>query len=370
MKTATIVGGGIFGVAAANMLHENGYDVTIIDHRGIGQGTTCQSTEMLRQHHSLEHELWCSLKTFEFVREHNLFTPLPYLFAYYDEDNGKAFKKVKEQQLLGWEYLIDIDIYNQEESLLRFPFLKKQVNGNFLLGTSTCSGEGRIDVNSLVNLLFQQSKAPLVKDWVLRIEENGEIITKENGTFTSDIIIVAAGPWTRNLLGNCGSGDFVDITPVPYYTFKTTATHPIPYMVVLPDGLYLHPEHPELPNFAVGGICAKEPSFIPTPLAQQEREDHVKRVNEYLTKDYQLDQRCEPLTAGCYDITPTHSLFIEKSVINSKIIIFGGGNGHGIMMAIGAAMLLEVELELCNDPKKKALLMKIKSVNCEDSLIL
>jgi glycine/D-amino acid oxidase-like deaminating enzyme len=374
MKTATIVGGGIFGVAAADMLHRNGYDVTVVDHRGIGQGTTSQSTEMLRLHHSLEHELWCTLQTLQFVKKHDLVTQLPYLFAYYEdrniEDRNETFERINKQQELGWKYGIDIFVYDQEESLKRFPFLKKQVQGNFLLWTSTCIDECRIGVSSLVHLLFESSGAKLIRDRVLRIEENGDILTVNNGILNSDIIIIAAGPWTGPLVGNCGFGDYVDITPVPYYTIKASAPQPIPYMVVLPGGLYLHPEHPELPAFAVGGISSPVPSYLPKPLSREFMENHIIKFNQFLANDYHLDPRCEQLTAGCYDLTPSHSLLIERSNINPKITIFAGGNGHGIMMCLGAALLLELELGLCIDPEREAILLKMRESSNLNPMVL
>lgn len=366
MKTATVIGGGISGVSSASMLRKHDYEVTIIDPRGIGLGTTSQSTEMIRGHHTREHELWCTEKTLQFVKENNLVTPLPYLFAYYDEE---FFSVSEKQQHLGWDYGFNIEIFDQEESLRNFPFLRKQVKNKFLIGTTTCDQECRIDVNSLVQILFKNSKAKLVKDSVVRLEENGDVITLNNGIVSSDIVVVATGHWTGALLGNCEFGDYLNITPVPYYTLKSSGLKSIPYMVVLPDGLYFHPEHPANAEFAVGGISTSA-SYIPEILERKSMEAHIVKVNQYLQESYHLNPRCEALTAGCYDVTPSHSLIIEKSNINPKIVIFAGGNGHGIMMSIGAALLLEEELGLCNEADRKKMLNMMKEKTTQNAIIL
>ncbi|MCL5021041.1 MAG: FAD-binding oxidoreductase [Bacteroidetes bacterium] len=351
-KRAVIVGAGIFGVNAALRLGSHGYKVTLIDPLGIGRGTTSQSTEMVRLHHVLPTELWCTLRTLEMATELKMTTQISYLFAYYD---SQSFKVAESQQILGWEYGVDLEIYDQKESLEKFPFLRQQVGGDFLLGTSTCSEECRIDVTAMCNEIFRKSGAEFVQDKVIEIRDDGRPVTRKNGILNADLVIIAAGPWTGAVANHVGDGEYLPIVPVPYYTFRTSGKKPIPYMLVLPGGVYFHPEHPEIAEFAVGGISGR-PGFSPPALPRDRIEGLVCAANRYLSPDYILDPRARVLTSGSYDITPPHTLLIKQSETDPNVYFFAGGNGHGVMMSVGAAMLLEEFLGLSNDPERKRML--------------
>jgi sarcosine oxidase subunit beta len=342
---AVIIGAGIMGCAIAHALAERGMtDILVLERDQIGRGATADAAGGVRQQFSTETNIRLARESIRvwdtfserFGRDIGL-RQQGYLFLLTDPAEEPVFRQnLALQTALGvpsrWVTPDEIAAINP------YVMLDDVYGGTF------CPEDGWCDTFGATMGFAQAARALGV-----RIEEEtpvteicvaGDRVTgvrTEQGEVSAPLVIIAAGPQTRDVGAMAG----VDL-PIDPYRRMSFITEPfaalpqtLPMTIDFATGLYFHPESR---GFLFGMANRDEPSTTTKAVD----EDWMATTVEALVARAPAFEDASILRgwAGFYEVTPDDNPLLGWTGAAEGLAVAAGFSGHGFMQgpAIGRCM--------------------------------
>jgi sarcosine oxidase subunit beta len=236
-QRAVVIGGGLIGLSIARALSERGrHDVLVLERHSLASGGTGKSSGIFRAHYgvpSIAAMAWRSLPVFEELGDDVGFRQVGYTVIV-GEDNIEPLKaNTAMHQGLG----IDVDLIDNEQLQRLWPMME---TSDVALASYEPRG-GFADATQLALHYGQKARAHGAtirqRTPVARILTEGEKVTGvelDGGeVIEADVVIVASGWWSKDLLARLGI-DF----PVEAYRSElliVDAGEPLPDLPVVSD---------------------------------------------------------------------------------------------------------------------------------------
>ncbi|HEU5431409.1 MAG TPA: FAD-binding oxidoreductase [Thermomicrobiales bacterium] len=342
---AVIVGAGIMGCAIAHALAAGGMnDIVVLERDLIGRGATADAAGGIRQQFSTETNI--ALATYS-VRVWERFAELygvdiefrqqGYLFLLTEPAEEPVFRRnLALQQRLGvparWVTPAEIAAINPDVVL------------NDVVGGTFCPEDGWCDTYG-ATIGFAQAARRLGVEIVeetpatgIRVD-GGRVrgVDTPNGAIATPIVVICAGPYTRQVGAMAGAD-----LPVDPYRRMSFITEPfaalpqsLPMTIEFANGLYFHPESR---GFLFGMANREEPSgFVKTV-----DDDWMLTTVEALVARAPAFADANILKgwAGFYEATPDDNPLLGWVGTPEGLAVAAGFSGHGFMQgpAIGACL--------------------------------
>ncbi len=342
---AVIIGAGIMGCAIAHALAERGMtDILVLERDQIGRGATADAAGGVRQQFSTETNIRLareSIRVWEtfperFGRDIGL-RQQGYLFLLTDPAEEPVFRQnLALQNTLGvpsrWANAMEIAAINPHVVL------------DDVYGGAFCPEDGWCDTFGATIGFAQAARALGV-----RIEEESPVtdictegnrvkgVRTEQGDVSAPLVIIAAGPQTRDV----GTMAGVDL-PIDPYRRMSFITEPfaalpqsLPMTIDFATGLYFHPESR---GFLFGMANRDEPSTTNKTVD----EDWMATTVEALVARAPAFEDASILRgwAGFYEVTPDDNPLLGWTGGPEGLAVAAGFSGHGFMQgpAIGRCM--------------------------------
>lgn len=208
VSKAIVIGGGLIGLSIARALTERGLsDVLVLEREFLASGGTGKSSGIVRCHYgvpSIAAMAWRSLPVFEALGEEVGFRQVGYTVIVGEKNVEPLKANTAMHQSLG----IDVDLIDNDQLSELWPMMEV---ADVALASYEPRG-GFADASQLALHYGQQARAKgakvrqnttvarILTEWdrVTGVElEGGEVVE-------ADLVIVAAGWWSRKLLGDLG----------------------------------------------------------------------------------------------------------------------------------------------------------------------
>ncbi len=368
-RRAVVIGAGITGVLVARELLLAGWQVTVLEGRHVGSGSSSRTAAGIRQQFSSRATVvgmrYAVQAYQQLAREtEDGVSPIQqngYLFLYSDDNSWlEAVRRVAWQRSEG---LADVEALGAAELAHRFRW----VNTELCLGGTWCPTDGFLRpaivymegarrVRELGGALLQGAT---VLDSLHRGDQLVAVRTPE-GLHEADLFIDCTNAWTRRL-ARCLHATDLPVQPLKRYlwfierggsmTAETLASMPL---VISPSGVYGRPENPG--SLLMGWKHEAEPEPEFTEADQDVVEPRFSHDTGLDARPFeawmQLAQAVPAIgdfdgisatTAGYYATTPDHHPFLGFDPGVRNLIRLVGFSGHGAMMgpftaAIAAAL--------------------------------
>ena len=339
--TVVVIGGGVIGTSAAFHLSEAGVDVVLVERGQLGSGSTSRAAGGVRTQFSdvLNIEIAKrSLAAFrDFARRPGWeidFKQVGYLFVITREEDLEAFE---QSVTLQREHGLDTRILTACETCDLCPLLE----GDDIIAGSFSPGDGHATPDGVVQGYASGARArgAHVRTGcaVLAISTSGDQITEvvtEAGPVRTNVVICAAGPWSRA----CGAmvGGELPVVPLRRQILFTEAMEglpdQLPMTIDFASSFYFHREGPGLlmgmsdPHARPGFSVETTEDWIPDLMAVVRR--RAPRI---------ADVGMRGGWAGLYEMTPDHNAIIGEVGTVSRFLYATGFSGHGFLQgpAIG-----------------------------------
>jgi sarcosine oxidase, subunit beta len=341
-----IVGGGVVGLSIAYHLTERGYrDVTVVERRTLGSGTSSKGTGGIRQQFSSEINIALSRRAVDYfahfaerVGEPIRFRQHGYLFLL---DNAKQLEVFEEniakQQAAG----VPARLLKPRE----IPEVMPHVSIHGLVGASYCPTDGSASSSDVVEAFARRARAKgaclLEETMATAIDRDADgavsAVQTTAGRLEAEVVVNAAGPWAVEV-GRLVSAE-LPITPHRRQAFQIaplpSLTAELPLTVDLSTGAYVHPGSEDT---VIGGNDRETPagfddsvdwSLVPALLAAL-----VHRIPVMAEVEIQRGW------AGLRDMTPDDHGILGPVTAVPGFWVAAGFSGHGFMHAPPTGELL------------------------------
>lgn len=342
-----IVGGGVIGLSIAFHLSASGYrNVTIVERGLIGEGATAYATGAIRRQFSSHVNVCLVQRSMPFWREFGSRTGSPldfrehgYLFLISEVETLRRFERnVDMQRSLG----VCVDMLNPEEANRVFP----GVRTDDLLAATYTASDGSASPTDAVTGYARASRRhgveirQHVEFLGVHTNSDGRVagVRTSEGDLTAELVVLAAGPQTREVGRRCG----VDI-PVYPHSRQAFATAPIaglradlPLAVDMASGAYVHPE--SRGTAIIGGNDRDVPSSADAHVNWSRVEGLATALSHrFPTLD---DVRVVRGWAGLREMTPDDHPIVGAVGPLAGLWVAAGFSGHGFMQspAVGEAL--------------------------------
>lgn len=362
-----VIGGGITGTLAAVGLQRAGWQVSLLEARHIGAGSSSRTAAGIRQQFStaetvlgMRYAVDCYRRFPETVG--GLVVPIVengYLFLIRDAaGRARADARVAVQRSAG---LAEVEMLEPEEAARRFPF----VDPHAISGATYCPsdgflrpevvyGEAAASARAYGVSIFQN--APVVE----ARHHAGRLTAVRGGTVwhEADVFVDATNAWSPRLAGVLDA-EVLPISPRKRYLWflsrGSAMTAPelqrMP-MVVAPNGAYCHPENAETLMTGWAHEAPVEPDFTYDDQDRIEAAFHHRSGVEGRAYDTwaglaELMPVLENLggvhatTCGYYGDTPDHNPFYGFDRQQRNLVRAAGFSGHGAMFGPFTARVVE-----------------------------
>jgi glycine/D-amino acid oxidase-like deaminating enzyme len=364
---AIIIGGGITGTLTAVRLRRAGWDVTLLEARHLGAGSSSRTAAGIRQQFSTPETVLGMRYSVDVYRRFpeevgGLVVPIVengYLFLLGDAANTDAARgRVAMQRSVG---LDEVEFLSATATVERFPF----VDGEAIAGATWCPSDGFLRpsvvygeaaASARVRGVVVDQGAPVVA----ARHAGGRLVAVKAGDvwFEGDLFVDATNIWSPRLAPIL-SGEVLPIAPTRRHLWFLSRAGPMTGpsllsmpMVVAPNGAYCHPENAETLMTGLAHPAAPEPDFT---YADQDRIqrgfDHragadSKAYDAWLS----LAEVMPPVgefagvvatTCGYYGVTPDHNPFLGFDRKVPNLLHLAGFSGHGAMFGPFCARVAE-----------------------------
>ncbi len=340
----TIVGGGIVGVTIAHELAKRGEDVTVIEKRFIGSGSTFRCGTGIRQQFNDEANVRTMKRSVELWRKYSeeygfSFEQTGYLFLLYDDDEVEEFKRnIAIQNRFG----VPTRLITSEEAKEIVPL----IDISEVIAASWNPTDGKADpfyATAAFALNAERFGAKLVeytevKDFIV---ENGEIkgLKTNRGVIRTGTVINATNAWAKLINAMAGIGVKIPIEP---YKHQAVITQPIKRGSIKPMVISFKYGHAYLTQTAHGGIVGGVGYELGPTYDLSPTYEFMREVSYYFTKIVPALRELLILRtwAGYYAKTPDSNPTIGKIEELDDYYIAAGFSGHGFMMAPAVAEMM------------------------------
>ena len=369
-KNVVIIGAGVTGILTGWELARAGHNVTILEARKIGNGSSSRSAACIRQQFSTPSTVRGMRYCVEFYTMWNdLFedstSPIVqngYLFLKDYSTNVEAIQAtVAMQRQAG---LAEVEWLSREQIDEKFPYL--ETTG--IVGATWCPTDGFLHPHIIYNDGAEAAKklgVTIAQDAEIAsvVSDDGivkSIITTDGRSFHGDVFVNAAGAWSSPVSVQLGGAN-LDIKARRRYlyfikgpkqeTFGLTPENlPQVPMTITPRGCYLRPDSQTqlMLGWAHHVKSVVRPQFddqdaVDTGFGHRESGGYgdavLKEAGAYLPAIQELG-RLTATTAGFYEDSPDHNPFIGYDPTVPNLIHVAGFSGHGLMHAPFSARIV------------------------------
>jgi glycine/D-amino acid oxidase-like deaminating enzyme len=362
-RTAVVIGAGITGTLTGHSLRQAGWDVTILEARAIGAGSSSRTAAGIRQQFS----------TVETV------LGMRYAVAFYKDfparvggvrapirQNGYLFlsrgprapieARVRLQHGAG---LTEVELLSADEAHARFAWLDPSAFEH----ATWCPTDGFLfpaDVYNEAASALQRAGGTLLQQTPVTAarHENGRIAAVASGErwFPADLFVDATNAWSPRLAQILG-GTELTISPLKRYLWfleragalSGRALESMP-LVVTPGGAYCRPENEDSLLTGWAHDAPSEPAFT---YEDQDRIDaaffHKTGVDSKAYEAWMAIAHSIPpvgdfagvtaTTSGFYATTPDHNPFLGFDPKVPNLLRLVGFSGHGAMFGPFTALV-------------------------------
>lgn len=338
-----IVGGGINGTSIAYHLAKQGASVILVEKAFIAGGPTGLSSAIVRQHYSNpvtarmalnSIEVWQNFS--ELVGGDSGFTKTGFLIGVRPEDVDGLKANIAMQQSAG----IDTRFVTPEE----MREIEPQLDPRGLGGGAYEPDSGYCDAAAAAN-----GFAKAAQDYGARIQtganatgfqvRNGKIVSVEtdHGPLSGGSVILAAGPWTAQLLGKIGVEVPIIAARVKVALYRRPEDFPRHRVWAdFISQVYVRPETGNL--MLVGSISPKEADDEvkdPDKFNDRVDMDTLADFAERAAMRYPAMERSYAASSyvSLYDITPDWHPIMDAVPGFEGLYVCAGGSGHGFKLA-------------------------------------
>ncbi len=368
-RKAVLIGGGITGALTAAELAARGWDVTLLEARHIGAGSSSRTAAGIRQQFSTPGTVRAMRYSVRFYKQfagwsgqgNGAIVQNGYLFLYDDEEAWlEAVARIGVQRVAG---LREVEALPRKELLAVFPW----ACGEGIIGGTFCPTDGFLHPDVIYNDAIARArelgvevmqKAPVTG----ALRSNAKLIGVQTskGLVAGDVFIDCTNAWTRRTARILGAEE-LQVDPLKRYIWflkrggpMTSATLSTMPLCIAPSGAYFRPENPE------SLLMGKKHNTPPHLDFDYEDQDIIERgfdpkegldthpydiwaeVAEAVPDIGEYDG-ITATTCGYYATTPDHNPFLGYDRQLHNLIRLVGFSGHGAMMgpfnaAVGVAL--------------------------------
>jgi glycine/D-amino acid oxidase-like deaminating enzyme len=338
-----VVGGGVMGASLAFHLGERGCrDAVLLERRSIASGPTGYSSALLRQHYSIEIYARMAHESLRFYREFKErvggdcgYVPSGLAATIGPDDLDAAQDVVGMQQRIGIETeLVSADAFSELFGGVRTDDLAAGV-------WERASGyaEPVSTAVSFVRRARERGVRVLEDTPVLEIlTERGRVtgVRTATGTIEAPAVVVASGPWTRDLVRPLGidlpiraSRQQVGLLGLP------GPPRPRPILIDLVDPAYYRPEVDNQLFVGVRNLAGVVIDADPDNFKARIDEDAVHRAVSLAVHRFPWMERAEARGgyAAVYDVTPDLHFILDQPRVVAGLHVAAGFSGHGFKHA-------------------------------------
>jgi sarcosine oxidase subunit beta len=340
-----IIGGGIIGLSTARSLAGRGVmDILVMDRSTLASGGTGKSSGIVRSHYgvpSLAAMAWKSLPYFESAGEAVGFNQVGYVVGV-GSDNAPALQaNTAMHRSLG----IDVDTVTLDQVARLWPYadlddfaaFSYEPRGGYADASQTALAFGR-EARDLGTRIRQSTP-------VARLATSGDqirgVLLSDGSTVAADVVIVAAGAWSAELLAAVGVT--FPVRAERAELVMVDAGEPLRGLPVLSDLVSLQYARSEgSGQLLVGSSDHSKPEYAdPDNYSNRASEAGLQKAAEKILHRFPkfANPRVSTTYAGCYDVTPDYNPVIAP--LGPKgLYLAAGFSGHGfkISPAVGELM--------------------------------
>ena len=344
-----IIGGGVMGCSIAYNLAARGMtDVLLLERDVLGSGSTGRSTASVHTHYSTEvlaRMAWRSLQIFrnfnDVVGGECGFTETGHLVFAGEGDHDQVGASVALQREIG----IETSIISRQDAAEVFPGF--DLDDCAAIAYEPLSGHADA---SGTTLAYASRARELGVRTALRSPATGveiaggkvtAVITGK-GRISTNCVIVAAGPWSRDFLAPYGISLPLKVTrhEVAAFSRPSAGLSDLPGASDMVNQIYIRPEGSGL--LLVGGGGPGETVEDPAVYGHRPTQMFIESVWTRLAKRMPMMEQAEYTTgfAGLYNSTPDRHPIMDQVDGIQGLYLCSGFSGHGFKLApaVGAAM--------------------------------
>ncbi|MFB4283898.1 NAD(P)/FAD-dependent oxidoreductase [Nonomuraea sp. MTCD27] len=212
MPEVIVVGAGVMGTSTAFHLAERGVrSVTVVDTRHAGEGMSSRSSALVRMHYTFEQEVRLAVDSLAYFRDWPERVGRPLVFRecgfvrIVSPGEGDLLRKnVEMQQACGAE----AEVITADDVLALEPRWRVDDVVAAAYEPRAGYGDGAVVAGDFLSRAREEGVTyrPNTPVRSLLVGDGGRVrgVTTDEGDITADVVILAAGPWTRPLLGTVG----------------------------------------------------------------------------------------------------------------------------------------------------------------------
>ena len=347
-KKVIVIGAGAWGGWSAFKLQEAGYEVTLIDKSSPGNSLSGSGgkTRIIRMAYGghpiytqMVHQSFQDWEHYANQWEEQLYHPKGAIWLFRDIPSTYAEASIPLMTEMGYKlHQVDLD-----DGMKRFPEISfTDITSAywedkvwFLEAAKSCV---------VVAREFEKIGGRIVQDTVVNLDVNDNtiIIRCNNQQFETDQVIVAAGPWSKQLIPELK--DVIHISRQEVYYFDAPKSYcDLPIWVEFREGDQMYYGIPD--HFMQGFKFAYDERQWPLDPDLDHREispDILAKMSAVLTNRFpELDHPSVLKHHTCVYENALDGDFIIDQKADSRIIYMAGSSGHGFKMgpAIGHMIL-------------------------------
>ncbi|MDP2312026.1 MAG: FAD-binding oxidoreductase [Pseudomonadota bacterium] len=374
-RRAVIIGAGITGSLVAWRLARAGWNVTVVEARHVGAGSSSRTAAGIRQQFSTPETVLGMRFAVDFYRRFREevggdTVPIVqngYLFLYALQEDWDAAKyRVQMQQACG---LDDVAALEVQALVERFPWVDRHA----VLGGTFCPTDGFLRPETVYNEAIAAARrlgADIVQNApVTGVEASGgriDAVLTPKGRFPADLVFDCTNAWSPRLAQVLGATP-LPIAPRKRYLWMVeragSMTGPelaaMP-LTVSPSGAYCRPENEDSLLMGWAHDAPEEPAFT---YEDQDRIEeaffHRSGPDSYGYATWMsLAEVLPPIgefagitatTGGYYAVTPDHNPFLGYDPAVANLVRLVGFSGHGAMFGPFTARVAEALAEAGRD---------------------
>jgi sarcosine oxidase subunit beta len=345
-----IVGGGVMGVRAAWGCVRRGGTVALFEKRALAAGSSGRSGAVLRQHYSspflaaMARDSLAEYSTLEARTGHAIGFQACGVLTIAGPRTPDMVERVRANVAMQRSIGIDTRLVDARELRALVPGIA--VDDHALAAYEPTAGfcDPNLAVRAFADLARERGADLRIGEGVRRIVvERGRAVAVETdaGRFDADVVVLAAGPWTRRLTDPLGLELPLEVVrPQQHFlapldtATPALATHPV--LLDLELGYYTRCE-PAHGRTRIGALEHATDDDVPDPDALDERVDPaftawaraklVERLPPYGSRAEREPQ------AALYTLTPDSQPILGRVRGIEGLLLASGFSGHGFKLA-------------------------------------
>lgn len=370
-----VIGGGISGTLVGRELQLSGHEVTLLEARHVGAGSSSRTAAGIRQQFSTPgtvQGMRYSVGFYKDLAEHTTDGVSPIVqngYLFLQGDDAAMARATATAQMQREAGLTEVEVLDAAGVRARFPWIAT----DDLVGATYCPTDGFLRPQ----IIYQEAarhltdaggtllqNAPVT---AARVGPNGiERVSTPKGDFDADIVVDCTNAWTPRVASVLQAAALPIFVRKRYMWFlkrddrfdpATLAAMPL---TIVPQGTYFRPENPDTLLFGHKHDAVAENAFayedqdeIEPPFSHKAGVDAVPfELWAGLAEAFPAAAEFDGLvatTSGFYAETPDYNPFIGYDPQQPNLVRLVGFSGHGAMMGPFTARVARALVEAGRD---------------------